>query len=40
MAAQTTPTQIPDDSSSAQSNPPPAAKNKFHSAFAINNVKT
>ncbi|GAU41839.1 hypothetical protein TSUD_177500 [Trifolium subterraneum] len=40
MAAHAIPTQISDDSSSAQSNPAPAAKNKFHSAFAINNVKT
>jgi hypothetical protein len=34
------PTHTSDDSSSAQSNPPPAAQNKFYSAFAINNVKT
>jgi hypothetical protein len=40
MAGQNIPTQIPDDSSSAQSNPQQTVKNKFHSAFAINNVKT
>ncbi|PNY09700.1 hypothetical protein L195_g006256 [Trifolium pratense] len=34
------PPETPDDTSSAQSNPPLAATNKFHSAFAINNVKT
>ncbi|GAU49079.1 hypothetical protein TSUD_406850 [Trifolium subterraneum] len=32
--------QNSDNSLSVQSNPPPAATNKFHSAFAINNVKT
>ncbi|PNX63731.1 polynucleotidyl transferase, partial [Trifolium pratense] len=34
------PPKTPDDTSSAQSNPPPTATNKFHSTFAINNVKT
>ncbi|MCI86209.1 hypothetical protein A2U01_0107489, partial [Trifolium medium] len=34
------PTKIPDDTSSALSNSPPTTKNKFHSDFAINNVKT
>ncbi|MCI37565.1 polynucleotidyl transferase, partial [Trifolium medium] len=40
MAAHNIPTQITDDTSSAISNPPSAEKNKFHSVFAINNVKT
>ncbi|GAU38115.1 hypothetical protein TSUD_318020 [Trifolium subterraneum] len=40
MAANYIPSNITDDTSSALSNPPPAATNKFHSAFAINNVKT
>ncbi|PNX85399.1 hypothetical protein L195_g011511, partial [Trifolium pratense] len=34
------PLKTSDDTSSAQSSPTPAAQNKFHSAFAINNVKT
>ncbi|MCI55970.1 polynucleotidyl transferase, partial [Trifolium medium] len=40
MTDSTIPSQTPDDTSSAQSNPPPAANTKFHTAFAINNVKT
>jgi hypothetical protein len=40
MSNSTSPSQNSDDTSSAQSNHPPAANNKFHSAFAINNVKT
>ncbi|MCH80048.1 hypothetical protein A2U01_0000810, partial [Trifolium medium] len=39
MTEQIIPSQISDDTSSAQSNPPPAANNKFHSAFAINNAR-
>jgi hypothetical protein len=41
MADETSQSQTSDDTSSAsQSNPSQAAKSKFHSAFAINNVKT